>query len=318
MPKETVWQLLSHFFNDITHFDGKFFSTSKDLILRPGFLSGEYLKGRRARYLNPIRMYLFTSFLFFLIFFSFFHFGKIELDTNSLINGKTIEEVNKMDQKDFDSFTSLLNKGTPLSREAFIAYADSVKNSKKIYFNLSDRNYKTRKVYDSLLASGAKKDGWLRKKIVYNEIKLNEKYGNDQGKLLSSLLENLVHHFPQMLFISLPFMALFLRLLYLRHKDFFYVSHVIFVVHVYIFIFLVLLLSLGISKLDDALNWDWLNYINWLVAIMTFFYLYKAMRNFYKQRRAKTIIKFFLLLFSFLFLTIFLFVSFFFVSFFQV
>ena len=68
-PKESAWQLISHFINDVTHFDGKFFSTLKDLLFKPGFLSTEYMKGRRASYLNPVRMYLFTSFIFFLIFF---------------------------------------------------------------------------------------------------------------------------------------------------------------------------------------------------------------------------------------------------------
>ncbi|HLX93189.1 MAG TPA: DUF3667 domain-containing protein, partial [Puia sp.] len=64
-----MWHLVSHFFYDITHFDGKFFSTSKLLLTKPGFLSKEYMLGRRASYLNPIRMYVFTSAFFFLIFF---------------------------------------------------------------------------------------------------------------------------------------------------------------------------------------------------------------------------------------------------------
>jgi len=69
-PKETVWHLIQHFFNDITHFDGKFFSTVKYLLKKPGFLSAEYMAGRRMSYLNPIRMYVFTSAIFFIIIFS--------------------------------------------------------------------------------------------------------------------------------------------------------------------------------------------------------------------------------------------------------
>ncbi|HRO42917.1 MAG TPA: DUF3667 domain-containing protein [Flavipsychrobacter sp.] len=69
-PKESVWHLFVHFFNDITHFDGKFFHSIKLLISKPGFLSEEYMKGRRADYLNPIRMYLFISFAFFFLQFS--------------------------------------------------------------------------------------------------------------------------------------------------------------------------------------------------------------------------------------------------------
>ncbi|HRO68985.1 MAG TPA: DUF3667 domain-containing protein [Chitinophagaceae bacterium] len=69
-PKESFWGMVSHFFNDITHFDGKFFTTLRVLLTRPGFLSAEYMRGRRMSYLNPVRMYVFTSALFFLIFFS--------------------------------------------------------------------------------------------------------------------------------------------------------------------------------------------------------------------------------------------------------
>lgn len=70
-PKESAWHLITHFFNDVTHFDGKFFSTVKYLLLKPGFLTSEYTRGRRMSYLHPIRMYVFTSAFFFLIYFSF-------------------------------------------------------------------------------------------------------------------------------------------------------------------------------------------------------------------------------------------------------
>lgn len=69
-PKETFWGMVTHFFYDITHFDGKFFVTLKDLFFKPGFLSAEYIRGRRVTYLHPIRMYIFTSALFFLVFFT--------------------------------------------------------------------------------------------------------------------------------------------------------------------------------------------------------------------------------------------------------
>jgi len=69
-PKETVWHLIEHFFNDITHFDGKFFETVRYLLRKPGFLSAQYMAGRRASFLNPIRMYVFTSAIFFIVLFS--------------------------------------------------------------------------------------------------------------------------------------------------------------------------------------------------------------------------------------------------------
>ncbi len=49
------------------HFDGKSFQTLRYLASRPGFLTQEFIKGRRMRYVAPIRLYIFISFLFFLL-----------------------------------------------------------------------------------------------------------------------------------------------------------------------------------------------------------------------------------------------------------
>jgi|GEM_PF-2336665 len=70
VPKETFWHMFTHFFYDITHFDSKFFETTKYLLFRPGFLSRQYMLGKRTRYLHPVRMYVFTSAIFFLFFFN--------------------------------------------------------------------------------------------------------------------------------------------------------------------------------------------------------------------------------------------------------
>src|SRR5580692_3860795 len=99
-PKETVWHLVQHFFNDITHFDGKFFSTVKYLLRKPGFLSAEYMVGRRASYLNPIRMYVFTSAIFFLILFTLKKpedMVNMNDDAPSKAAGKGLVELEKLD-----------------------------------------------------------------------------------------------------------------------------------------------------------------------------------------------------------------------------
>lgn len=53
---------------DIVHYDSQFLTTFKYLIIRPGFLTKEYWAGRRVRYVNPIKLYVFISFVFFLFF----------------------------------------------------------------------------------------------------------------------------------------------------------------------------------------------------------------------------------------------------------
>ena len=69
--KETFWRIIRHFFEDITHYGGKFLSTLKLLLTIPDFLSSEYLRGRRASCFQSIPLYVFTSGFFFLIFSTF-------------------------------------------------------------------------------------------------------------------------------------------------------------------------------------------------------------------------------------------------------
>lgn len=65
--------------------------------------------------------------------------------------------------------------------------------------------------------------------------------------------------------------------------------------HLYVFLFLILLIVIGINKLIDATHQNWLDYLLVLLTLYIFYYEYKAMRVFYGQGRAKTILKFFIL-----------------------
>jgi hypothetical protein len=65
--QDSIWHLIRHFFNDITHYDGKLWKTVKPLLVKPGFLTQEYMNGKRASYLNPVRLFIFLNFIFFLL-----------------------------------------------------------------------------------------------------------------------------------------------------------------------------------------------------------------------------------------------------------
>lgn len=309
---ETTWHLVTHFFNDITHFDGKFFSTLRYLIFKPGFVSSEYVKGRRASYLNPIRMYIFTSAIFFLIFFSTFNIGE-NLKVNTKFNDT---KVDMMDSASFAGFTSTINNGKPMTREEFRKHNENINDSSGLH--ITGRNYRSKQEYDSLLASGVKKHNWFQSMLIYREIELNEKYKKDQGRILSSFVNILIHTFPQMLFISLPLFALVLQLLYIRRKQYYYTNHLIFSVHLYIFIFIVLLVIIGLNQLKDNLHWDWINWIIGLLFVSLFYYEYRSMRNFYRQGRGKTVLKFLLLNLFHYFIMIVLFIIFTFFSFLKI
>lgn len=60
---EALRELLTELFD----FDGRMSLTFRLLLTRPGFLTREYVLGRRASYTSPIRMYLVISVLFFLV-----------------------------------------------------------------------------------------------------------------------------------------------------------------------------------------------------------------------------------------------------------
>jgi len=117
-----------------------------------------------------------------------------------------------------------------------------------------------------------------------------------------------MHNWPKVLFISLPLFALLLKLLYFRHKRFYYVDHGIFTVHLYIFSFLILLIFFGANALKTVTGWVWLDWLILLIVLYPFFYYYKAMRRFYAQSRGKTILKYIILfiLSFFIYLVIFI------------
>ncbi len=330
-PKETAWHLVSHFFQDITHFDGKFFSTVKQLITRPGFLSREYAAGRRMSYLNPIRMYIFTSAVFFLIFFSITHFDN-EDDSDKRSAAKVMESLQKKEKSTLEALDgqqigiakdALLQRLADIRSDIELLRKDStaIGKLKTNAFNgisISAQMYKTVAQYDSIQLSlpVEKRDGWLSRIFLRRTLELKEKYKD--VSIENALLGKFFHTFPQILFISLPLFALLLQLLYSRRKQFFYVDHGIFSVHLYIFCFLTFLTVIGLNTLEDWLSWEWLSVVKIILSVGILFYLYKAMRNFYQQRRAKTIGKFILLCISALFMFVFLFMVFFIFSFFQI
>ncbi len=64
---ERVRGFLMQFLGDYFTFDSKIARSLLPLLARPGFLTSEYLLGRRARYIPPLRMFIFLSVFFFLL-----------------------------------------------------------------------------------------------------------------------------------------------------------------------------------------------------------------------------------------------------------
>ena len=66
-PIHSVWHFVAEATEDLTHADSRLWRTLLALLVKPGFLTREFLDGRRASYLPPLRLYLVLSVLFFLL-----------------------------------------------------------------------------------------------------------------------------------------------------------------------------------------------------------------------------------------------------------
>ena len=63
----SLWHFAREAADDITNADSRVWRTLVPLLFRPGYLTREYLDGRRARYLPPFRLYLVVSLMCFVL-----------------------------------------------------------------------------------------------------------------------------------------------------------------------------------------------------------------------------------------------------------
>jgi hypothetical protein len=263
--KESFFQLLRHFVEDLTHFDGKLWKTVKLLLFKPGSLTKLYIEGKRASYIHPIRMYIFVSAVFFLFMFT------VERPVKS---DSAASKTNA--SKDF---ASGFQEGIDLDIEE-----DTVK-----YKTIAEYNAAQQKLPSS------KKDNWLDAVIKKKGIELNEKYSGDNLKIGKALIEKFENYFSRMLYISLPIFAFFLWALYRRNKNHFFVDHIIFSIHIYCAFYIILFIAQMAAIIHDFFSDQSSGIIAFLVPISLFFYLYKSLKNHFNQSRKKTLLKFFIL-----------------------
>jgi len=64
----TLGHVLEEFLHGLLHVDTKAWRTLPMLLFRPGRLTREYVHGKRARYIAPFALFLFTIFLMFFVF----------------------------------------------------------------------------------------------------------------------------------------------------------------------------------------------------------------------------------------------------------
>lgn len=261
VPHETFGHLVKHFIADVVHYDSKTLLTVKYLLFRPGFLTQEYIAGKRASYVNPIKLYIFTSFVFFLLYFAL-----------------TADHTNKMNVLDDNS------DDEPQHTEATVVLPDSLRANTLTTAQWWERLtfFHNREQYDSMQKTLPKeyRDGRMQRQAVRFYFNSLDKDEHKQ----EARIERLHHNIPKMMFVLLPLFALFLRWMYDK-KKWYYADHAIFSVHLHTFFFI---LYLFCTALDVLFHVGWFTAIGnvWLLV-----YLVMALKRIYGQSTRKSVVK---------------------------
>jgi Protein of unknown function (DUF3667) len=277
--RQTLGELLTNFISSFWSYEGKFFKTIKYLIIKPGFLATEYNAGKRESYYHPARMYVFISFVFFLLL--------------SIVPSDDLK--NSAFKVDFSE-----------GKEDTLATVDSIKSMVDSVKTVSKKknddftiigDYSTLKSYDSAQNALAeeKRHGWFIKNLYRRAIEINEKYKGKTQEFINDFRNAFFDSFSKVLFWLLPFFALLLKLLYVR-RDYFYSEHLVFSIYYYNFFYFAGSLQVIVSAIP-ILAWA-----SNLIGFWIMLYLLFAMKRMYQQGWGKTIFKYILFFFSFMIL----------------
>lgn len=273
--KLSLRQILKDFLGDYFTFDSKFFKSLVPLLIKPGYLTREYINGKRTRYIFPLRLYVFTTFLFFFVVTlnTKLDFDKFtNTDNDSVKVGTTIIDSNMVSNDEFDTqFQKKLKED--------ITYAlDSSSNGKKVKvkgpgFGFSfDENDTTQSAFVQ---------------YINNKAKYLANLGEEGS---SRFWKEVINQLPKVMFILLPVFAFILKLIYIRRKIL-YVEHLVFALHIHTFIFIVLIVAAFISN----------SYVIFGLILLILLYIFFSQLNFYRQSKRKSIFKFSLLMMFYLF-----------------
>lgn len=276
--RKTFHHLFIHFFEDLTHYENAFWKTIKNLLFKPSTLTKEYLSGRRLSYLAPVRLYIFISFITFLLIAIF---------------PSTVDEKFDKSEKAISTELAINNKGK------------DEKFNRTTHFKLM-----TMKEIDSIQKYGKEEEKfsdfeyWASEKVIY----VTEH--NTKREIVEKFLESFVHNLPKILFVIMPFFAFFLWIFHDK-KKWYYFDHGIFTLHYFSFLLLIFLILFIVDKTIGAIP-----PIAFIADIVSFvgiiwmcYYFYPAHHRFYGETRivsfVKSVMLFFINFFFILFLLIF-------------
>ncbi len=217
--------------------------------------------------------------------------GEIPLD--SILNANEIPDTQKLDSLIREEFP-ITNKKDSVKTYNYISeeHLDTLSKLNRIgkRLNLYYDFYQATGIEDPIVAlDSLKHENNAYNRWAYNKNEVFEQIKERPTEFATYLFEKT----PFFVFFFTPFYALFFWLIYSK-KKYTYMEHMIFIFHIFSFIFLAMLISI----LPDLLIGEDV-FVVILFVLIGPFYFYKALRNFYKQNRFITIIKFIFLNFVF-------------------
>src|SRR5437763_6575584 len=294
--------------NEFLNWDSKFFTTIALLIFKPWRLTNAFLAGKRVRYVNPLRLYLLASILFF---FAVNYGAKgIRIDPTKFPEEKrakvaaaiadkrgeieaelrkdnlTSEQRQKV-QKALDYLTKPPSSATttPTPEETALptpapSTSPTAESGQQTYGPVADRPFV---VFDNA-KSTTPFERWIEGRA---KEKMGE-HGTKMGLFISTLFSNL----PYMMLCCIPLFALVLKLLYIRGRIF-YIDHLIYALHIHSFfyagIMLIVLATIGVTRFGPGAIAGWLIALLW-IAFVTQIFL--SIRYVYRQGWFFSIFKF--------------------------
>ena len=237
--------------------NSKSWKTVIGLLFKPGYLSQEYLRGRRARYIQPIRLYFITSIMFFL----------------------TLTAMNFFS----DSFVEVQQAGEITANAEGLPYTDEELPE----FTVDEQG--NRQYVESLELPWASAETNERYRYLLNQqvTKAVELAQEDPRELISVMLDIA----PPIIFCLLPVFALLLKIIY-AFKGMYYSEHLILAIHNHCFIFIAFML-MALPDPDFGLG---LNDIpQMLIMIWIPSYLLFSLKRVYQESWGPTIFKFIIL-----------------------
>ena len=301
--KENFGHMMSHAIGDYFHFDEKFFHTLKPLFFKPGKLTQEYMAGRRAQYLHPVKMYIFISLIYFLLVFKTDH-NIAKIEQKKPTTDRVKDSVVKAPVRGINSNQTLTaqqqNKKLqpPLKVGATNIKKDETKGVTKatapedFVIYKADANGKVKDTtYEQYLATqqklpAAKRDGAIKRFFSRKLLAL----GNSKINKTELITESINHNFPKMMFLLLPLFALILKITFWRNKKF-YVEHLIYSFHLHCFVFLFLTIIMLIQLVIPGSLGALLQWIGFAAGLIVIWYIYKSLRVVYQRSGFRTITK---------------------------